>query len=181
MFPGCTRTHTCTHIFPSPLEQPLSIFSLHSVQITSRWDKSIMFPEKPPPPPPPPTITQQLLHCSLCSHSLFFPPAPLSGTLCPKGHSYFIRGRGLESGRQWWCSGGWKGKQNLCNQQQDVHNRKWANESAASSSLDTTVANQHKSTPGRLEEEWSKSHSALEPGVEFRMWSKPLEPGLSIS
>lgn len=78
------HTHMYTNIFLSPLGKPLSFFSLHSVQITSRWDKSIMFPENLFPP-----LCFTLL--APCSPSLF-PPTPFSCALCPKGHSYFIRG-----------------------------------------------------------------------------------------
>lgn len=77
MFPGCTHTHTCTHIFPSPLEQPLSIFSLHSVQITSRWDKSIMFPEKPRLLLPPPSPNNSCIALCVLIHFSFLLPLSL--------------------------------------------------------------------------------------------------------
>lgn len=42
-----THEHTQTDFCPL-LESHSASFSLHSVQITSRWDKSIMFPDPPP-------------------------------------------------------------------------------------------------------------------------------------
>lgn len=92
---------THTNIFLSPLGKPLSSFSLHSVQITSRWDKSIMFPK------------------NLFPHftSLFRPHVspPFSCALCPKRTHSFHGGLGGA------VQGGQKGKQNLCNQQQVTH------------------------------------------------------------
>lgn len=75
-----THTHTYTNIFLSPLGKPLSFFSLHSVQITSRWDKSIMFPENLFPP-----LCFTLL--APCSPSLF-PPTPF--LLCSLSKRTFL-------------------------------------------------------------------------------------------
>ncbi len=108
LLPACTlmhthmHTHTYTNIFLSPLGKPLSFFSLHSVQITSRWDKSIMFPENLFPP--------TLLHSSGPMH--FFLPPPTLVLSVQKDILISLEG-GL---------GGQEGKQNLCNQQQDIHN-----------------------------------------------------------
>lgn len=84
-----THTQRYTNIFLSPLGKPFSVFSLHSVQITSRWDKSIRFPDPPP-------------HASLFWPRVllqFFPPPTPPFVPDPKGHSHFIKKKEVEG---WW-------------------------------------------------------------------------------
>lgn len=107
-----THEHTQTDFCPL-LESHSASFSLHSVQITSRWDKSIMFPD---PPPPPLCFT----FLAQSSPSTFSPLEPPSFLIQKDIHISLKKeveelGRGVGGG-----TGGQERKQNLCNQQQDV-------------------------------------------------------------